>query len=146
MTKQSYKLTNTKISNHTHRNSTPHRVAKKDRKLKTEHAINKRLHLAYVFQNEIEKNRNYHLLDSIHGLTMKKKDVLDYIYCLTEGYVRFDTESVKSSFYKFDGKNKYEIEEIYNNKSLDKQEEAVYIKNILKKIGGKKNDKKRISC
>ncbi|MGL5962775.1 MAG: hypothetical protein ACRCZ2_00005, partial [Fusobacteriaceae bacterium] len=92
------------------------------------------------------KNRNYHLLDSIHGLTMKKKDVLDYIYCLTEGYVRFDTESVKSSFYKFDGKNKYEIEEIYNNKSLDKQEEAVYIKNILKKIGGKKNDKKRISC
>ncbi|MGL5796972.1 MAG: hypothetical protein ACRCYT_02085 [Cetobacterium sp.] len=145
MAKQSYKLSKTKSSNHIHRNATPHRYAKKDRKLRNEHTVNKRLHLAYVFQNELEKNGNYYLLDTIAGMKMSKSDVFDYIHCDTSKYIKVEMEDVKSAFYHFTGKEKSVIEEFYNNKNLDKHNEAVYITNILKKIGGKKNDKKRIS-
>ncbi|MGL6100424.1 MAG: hypothetical protein ACRC0G_12460 [Fusobacteriaceae bacterium] len=146
MAKQSYKLSNTKSANHTHRYATPHRYAKKDRKLKTEHTINKRLHLIYVFQNELEKKGNYHLLDAIAGMKIDKTDVFSYINCDTTRPLKIEQDDIKSSFYDFVGKEKSAIAALCDNKNLDKHSEAVYITNILKNIGGRKNDKKRINC
>ncbi|MGL5716149.1 MAG: hypothetical protein ACRCX2_24240 [Paraclostridium sp.] len=145
MAKQSYKLGDVKSNNHLHRYATSHRCARKDKRLKVHHTINKRLHLAYIFQNQLERNKNYDLLDAISGVSIDKDEVYDYMHCYSPGHVNIDKNAKETSCYYFVDKDKSTLKKYCEDKNLDKHSEAVYITNILKKIGGKTNDKKRIS-
>ncbi|MGL5716886.1 MAG: hypothetical protein ACRCX2_27975 [Paraclostridium sp.] len=142
--RQSVKLQSNKVNNHIHRYATPHRNAKKDRRLKMHHTINCRLQLTWAYQRQIEGKQCYDLLDLTTGMYISKKNLYNYLHCYETKGIDVGKDGKNTKCYHFVG-NKRELEKHFFDKSLDKHFEAVYICNILKNIGGKRDDKKRIN-
>ena len=142
--KQSVKLQSNKVNNHIHRYATPHRNAKKDRRLKMHHTINGRLQLTWAFQRQIENRNGYELLDMVMGMNMPKKELYNYLHCYEAKGINVSKNKKDTKCYYFSSK-KQELKKYFLDENLDKHDEAVYICNILKNIGGNWNDKKRIS-
>lgn len=108
------------------------------------HTINCRLQLAWTYQRQIENRDGYDLLDMVMGMYIPKKELYNYLHCYdVKGISVGKTKKDTKCYYFID--NKSELKKYFLDKSLDKHEEAVYIYNILKNIGGKYNDEKRIS-